>query len=197
MRYISPIDDLPLLSYGGYYKYKFKNGVLVIGDPTLNSDAADKIDENQSSPVKSTELMILYPELSGLARFGLGQLFFEAPPLESGDDLTPGDYYEVIAGRVTYNGATYKLHEKFYAVTGVVEFNDANGEGEGALLALAIPPEYAAKCNCHQNRTEWFKIRHLEHGKEPKTYFDLDNEAGYTSWNYGSTLETLNAPSAS
>ena len=192
MRYISPIDDLPLLTYGGQQKYKFKNGVLVVGDPTLESNAADKIDETQTSPVKSTELMILYPALSNLARFGLGKLFFKAPPMVAGDTLTVGSYYEVVTGRVTYNGAAYKQGEKFYAVTGVTDFTDANTSG--SVLALAVPPAYDPACSCDQNRDEWFKIRHLEHGHEAKTYYDLDKESGYTPWNYGSTLQSLNAP---
>lgn len=192
MRYISANQRLGLLTYGGEIKYQWENGVLVVGDPKLNSLDADKIDETQTSPVKDTELMILYSSASNLARFGLGKLFWEAKPLDPGDDLTVGKYYEVIKGAVVYNGATYKLHEKFYAVTGQTEFTEGNTTG--SQLALAVPPEYAPDCECDQDRDEWFKIKNLEHGKEARVYVDFSKEAGYSSHQIGSTLQSLEAP---
>lgn len=193
MRYVSHILDLPLVTYGGEQKYKFNGGVLVVGDPTLNSDAADKIDATQTSPVKETELQVLYDAGStDLEKVGLNKLFWEAPPITPGTStVTAGKYYEVIKGKVRYNGVDYKVGQKFWGVTGVADSSDPY-ETSGRF-AYAVPPEYA-KDGCCNGRTERFKLAHLEHGQEAKSYYDIDKESGYTPWDIGSTLLTLDAP---
>ncbi len=159
MRYISQYQRLDLIAIDGTILHRFKNGVLQIGDPTLNT-AGNVIPVTFVASKDSLNYTNLYPALgTDIQRAGLGNIFWEAPPLTNAATLTVNAYYKVLTGSVTYKTVVYKAGDVFQCVTGTTAFT-----GSGTI-ALDVPHEY--KTSIETNfRSQNFVDDHLAIGDE-------------------------------
>lgn len=159
MRYISQFADLVLYRKNGSAAHQFENGVLTIGDATLNT-AGNVIDAAQAA--EATDIQQPYSTGSNLQKAGLDQTFFEAPPITPGAaTVTLDKRYKVLSGAVTYNGVSYSPGENFTGVTGVTASSTSNG----GIFALDIPYEFDKNLT-GQFYNEHHKIKSTLHGDE-------------------------------
>ena len=191
MRYITPHGTLALYDKAGRMQYRFSPyGVLTVGTPACNNNAADRIDAS----VKTDDSMLMrnFPtdlsgdkisciEMVGLgclscAEYGYRGLFFEAPPIDI-DGNTPNDYglesgwwVQVLRGAITYMGVTYRPYQVFQIV-------DVGSDFVGVgVLAMALPPSLLGRCD--PSLSEHFKIKHLKDGSESRNYY-LHDRSGF------------------
>lgn len=205
MRYISPYHRLTLYDNKGNAIYIFRNGELVIGDSTtfngadltsLDADYA-MVDAHSVHGV-TTNLMFVKGELTtsdwtDIEKSGMGyldggaiisetvtpiesgwqgRLFFPAPVYDGTEAAIDGAWYKVISGKVAYKGVTYKAGKVFKGVdTTNITIVDAG------TYSLELPPELRQGCTASLD--EQFKIKHLEWGDEPLSYFNWDTPSGY------------------
>jgi len=187
MRYVASAQELVLLQKNGARRHRFFNGELVVGDPTLNTLAADKIDFSVRTDDGETLMRIYDTDAAGKAEAdsgvdlgqlcGLGALatgvrglFFEAPPIEIGATAVPatkGLWYKVIKGEVSYAGKTYRINEIFCADGTTVV---AAGE-TGSLFGLIY---YKPRLDEKGDRNAHFKLKHLMVGDETPDYHFYD-----------------------
>jgi len=104
-----------------------------------------------------------------------GRLFFEAPYISATSTPVAGAWYKVHNGKVTYNGTVYKAGQSFKTASASYDITIASGET--AIYSLELPIEMRSKC-C-DSLAEQFKIKHLEHGDEPLSYFLWDTPSGF------------------
>lgn len=169
MRYISKYYDLAIKREDGTTAYQFNNGVLVVGSLTTASGAGNFIDPNDSA-TDGTKVQELATGTAFWAatpgsptdteQIGLGLTFFESPVLSAGDNMTVGDWYNVLTGTITETtgGLVYTAPARFQSAS--VEFT-----GSGATVARAIQPEHYRELE-HNQREYHFIINNLGLGTE-------------------------------
>lgn len=107
MRYIAIDDSLALLAASGKPKYQFKNGVLQVGTAT-GTGAGNEIVPDLSGTDLDSKMATLYPNAgTDLGKVGLGEIFFQAPPIVAAGTLASGSYYTLLSGTVDLTGANY------------------------------------------------------------------------------------------
>lgn len=107
MRYIAIDDSLVLLAASGKGKYQFKNGVLQIGTAT-GTGAGNEIVPDLAGTDLDSKMQNLYPTAgTDLGKVGLGQTFFQAPPIVAAGTLASGSYYTLLSGTADLTGANY------------------------------------------------------------------------------------------
>jgi hypothetical protein len=107
MRYIAIDDSLTLLAASGKIKYQFKNGVLQIGTPT-GTGAGNEIVPDLAGTDLDSKMQTLYPAgATDLAKVGLDEIFFQAPPIVAAGTLASGSYYTLLSGTADLTGANY------------------------------------------------------------------------------------------
>lgn len=162
MRYISQYQSLELIAVDGTVLHRFKNGSLIIGDPTL--DTAGNAIPVTFTGTDSQKYTNLYSAgATDLEKIGLGNIFFEAPPIASPATNTIDDtgvWYQVLTGTVIYNGVTYKAGELFLSVD---TFDDSTGTG---TFALDVPHQFKLSPVEHNQRSEYYKTTQLAIGDE-------------------------------
>lgn len=198
MRYISPYANLKLYRKDGTIAHEFVNGVLIVGDQTTTNGTDTTsgvsgyvVDAFEYSSTPETEIFQIYSttldggtdnrwELAGQGSLngvddngdaldnledGYRGFFFEAPKLSGADGAssTEGVWYEVLEGSVTYGGTEYTVGQ-FFETDG--DATTVTGDG---YYALALPESLRNKCKCFC--AEEFKIKHLQYGDEPLSYF--------------------------
>lgn len=195
MRYISKNPELVLLLTNGKEAFEFKNGVLVVGDPTTATGAGNFIDPAKTYTFPESDsttftLMEVFPtDLAGAttakiemcgqgsladplgAPIGLRGYFFEAPVLTGTSASVPAKKnieYVVLTGTVTYNGVTYKVGEHF-VTDGTVTATTGTG-----TFALIFPEN-----TWDVNTKALFKERHMITGLEARDYWIPTRDGGY------------------
>lgn len=176
MRYISKYTDMRLYKENGAIAYEWDNGVFTIGDPTTNATpGTDAIDPNLAA-TDGTALQTLYPAAgTAIGKVGLGQIFFEAPPLTNATALSANTYYEVVEGTVTYEGASLARGTRF-KTTATTAFT---GSGK---VALALAPEHFQLDELNE-RAESFRKNNLAYGDEA-TWDDQNLEPTETAFTF-------------
>lgn len=172
MRYISRYKNFGLLNASNEYKYQFQDGVLIVGSLTTNVGGGNAIDTTGLQ-----ELPSLAGE-TGLAKYGLNTLFWEAPELSVANTnatLVAGKQYVVIRGEITFAGKTYKAGTRIY----VTSANAGAFTGTG-VVSLDVPEEFY-KPEHHDQRALHFVINNLERGDEAE-YIDSDYDATISSF---------------
>ena len=107
MRYIAIDDSLVLLAASGKPKYEFKNGVLQVGTAT-GTGAGNEIVPDLAGTDLDSKMATLYAAgATDLAKVGLDELFFQAPPIIAAGTLASGEYYELISGTADLSNAAY------------------------------------------------------------------------------------------
>lgn len=132
MRYKSKYARLALRNDVGTAVYQFENGVLIVGNPALNT-AGNVIDE--------TLVQELYPSGTGVQKAGLDKLFWEAPPIAVGAATVPaaGVWYEVISGAVEYDGQTYYKGHRFLSTATTLTADHTGYTGSQFAIAEPLP----------------------------------------------------------
>jgi len=107
MRYIAIDDSLTLLAASGKIKYQFKNGVLQVGTAT-GTGAGNEIVPDLAGTDLDSKMQTLYPAgATDLAKVGLDEIFFQAPPIVAAGTLASGSYYTLLSGTADLTGANY------------------------------------------------------------------------------------------
>jgi hypothetical protein len=107
MRYIAIDDSLVLLAASGKPKYQFKNGVLQVGTAT-GTGAGNEIVPDLAGTDLDSKMQTLYPTgATDLAKVGLDEIFFQAPPIVAAGTLASGSYYTLLSGTADLTGANY------------------------------------------------------------------------------------------
>lgn len=157
MRYRAFKSGLALLSEYGDAKYTFKNHVLIVGDPTLDTAGNVIVPDLLGTDPKSVMQAIVPSAGTDLGKVGLGTFFIKAPPITATGTLdngtASGPYYELIDGSADLTNAAYA--GKFevilpwnlagsIAAPGVVikVTSDITVPADGSTWALAPAPEY-------------------------------------------------------
>ena len=174
MRYISKYDA-KLYTNDGEVKYRFKDGVLDLGtnviDTTLDTtDPGPALQRPYEFDLAGTQTVAI--ELCGqgdlISYAGEERIFYEAPILDTTDDLTIGQYYQLQDGAFEYGGHKYYPGETFQVLT-----TDIFTVLASSTYSLTFPPGPEVIDMKGQ-----FHDKHLLWGDEPKDYWVL-NEAGY------------------
>lgn len=195
MRYISKNPELVLILTNGKEAFEFKNGVLVVGDPTTNVGAGNFIDPAQTYTFPETgtatfTLMQVFPtDLAGATTnaiemcgqgsladplgnpLGLRGYFFEAPVLTGTSASVPAKKnieYVVLTGTVIYNSTIYTVGDHFIT-DGVTTATTGTG-----TFALVYP-----EIHWEVDTTALFKERHLITGREARAYWVPTRDGGY------------------
>lgn len=185
MRYRSILNhNLRLLAVSGTAKYEFKNGVLIVGDPTLTG-AGNEIDPDLAGTNPDSKMQVLYAAgATDLEKVGLDTLFIEAPPIVAAGTLASGEYYELVSGHADLTDAAYA--GLFDAVL-PVNFNGEKAstgfvlKATGAITVPAvsatqtatwalIPGAGSIADQDHDFRPEMFKRIHLSSFKDESAY---------------------------
>ena len=168
MRYISR-NDIDLFRNDGTIAYQFKYNYLDLGSGNI-------IDASLMTP-DSLSLQLVYPtDLSGATTsrlemagqgtlYGEERLFVESPILgfSSGTlAAVDGNWYEVIAGVVSYNNRQYRAGDVFKGI----DTNNITDVSSGAEIAKT----YAGDNEDVIDRRGQFWLKHLQHGDEPYDY---------------------------
>lgn len=168
MRYISR-NDIDLFRNDGTIAYQFKYNYLDLGSGNI-------IDASLMTP-DSLSLQLVYPtDLSGATTsriemagqgtlYGEERLFVESPILDlSSGTLAAinGNWYEVIAGVVSYNNRQYRAGDVFKGI----DTNNITDVSSGAEIAKT----YAGDNEDVIDRRGQFWLKHLQHGDEPYDY---------------------------
>lgn len=215
MRYISPFNRLTLYGTKGQAEYIFRNGELIIGDTTTfnGTDVASMAAGYAIMPTATfkgatSNLFDLMAKVTTSTVFddievkGMGyldggaiisetiapidagwqsRLFFPAPIYTGTKAAIVGAWYQVLSGAVSYGGVIYKAGKFFKgANTNNITVPTA------ATYALGLPPELRQGCTASLD--EQFKIKHLEWGDEPYSYFNWDSPSGFEPRNSLSTV---------
>lgn len=185
MRYRSILNhNLRLLAVSGTAKYEFKNGVLIVGDPTLTG-AGNEIEPDLAGTNPDSKMQVLYAAgATDPEKVGLGTLFIAAPPIAAAGTLASGEYYELVSGHADLTDAAYA--GLFDAVLPV----NYNGEkaSTGFVLkatgAITVPAASATQTAVwalvpgaagladqdHDFRPEMFKRLHTSSFKDESAY---------------------------
>lgn len=158
MRYVSNYQRTALYSNEGKLKYQWENGVLVVGDPALDT-AGNQIDTTQSVPVLPTELQVINAGgVDDFEKVGGNTVFWKAPPINPGTalSLSADTAYEVIGGTIAYKGQGYIQGERFLVDGTVTAFTSS----DGGQVALAVPSPYN-EIEHDQFRDEAFWLAHV------------------------------------
>lgn len=148
MRYITPSHSLRLVQKNGEVgkyastPYQFENGVLIIGDATLDT-AGNCIVPNLAATDGTAMQTLVAGGATDLAKIGMGTLgtdasyagqiqgqFYQAPTKSvagSTQGLTIGLWYKMLTGSVTHNSVVYTAPQRFKATS------TANFTGTGTL----------------------------------------------------------------
>ncbi len=168
MRYISK-NDIDLFRNNGTIAYQFIYNYLDLGSGNV-------IDASLMTP-DSLSLQLVYPtDLSGATTnriemagqgelYGDERLFVESPILDLSSGTlaaVDGNWYEVIAGVVSYNNRQYRAGDVFKGI----DTNDIVDVSGGAEIALT----YAGDNEDVIDRRGQFWLKHLQHGDEPYDY---------------------------
>jgi len=198
MRYIAIADNLVLYQKNGEAKYRFYNGELIIGDPTLNTLAADKMDfqdadDKALAHVYKTDLAgatTAVSEMMGLGGIDVTGtyevsrgLFFEAPPIGIGAttvEAVANICYTVLKGNVTYAGTTYYPNEQFFSDGTITTTTGTDG-----VFALALRHQ---GLNDKVLRNHHFMDKLLLDGDEPANY-QIMSLGGFEPRNSISTVD--------
>lgn len=154
---VPPVDDPQPKA-----KYNFYFGTLIVGDPALSS---------AGNVIVTTDLMVLFPALSGASQYGKDVIWFEAPEIVYTTAITAGKVYKVLRGSVVNNSITYTEGQTFTAVgtaftgTGVIALDNSNFFTDEVELDL---------------RTPWYKIINLSSAQDEATW----NNTKWTSENH-------------
>jgi len=137
-------------------KYRFSNGVLVIGDPASGTGSGNAID--------TSDLMVLYPAETGDKQYGKDILWFEAPELDSTKQLTNGKKYKVLRGSVTHKNVPYTENQVFTA-------QDTSFTGNG-VVALDISNFVDGTETELDLRGSWYKALNLSSAQDEASWND-------------------------
>lgn len=183
MRYIAIDDSLVLLAASGKPKYQFKNGVLQVGTAT-GTGAGNEIVPDLASTDLDAKMQTLYPSgANDLAKVGLGQLFFQAPPIVAAGTLASGSYYTLLSGTADLTGANYtgkytlvlpsqvpSLDLVDFPLGFVIKATAAITVPAGdATWALALEPRWLDDQE-HNMRSEYFVVNELTTFKDESSW---------------------------
>lgn len=189
MRYIAKPANTVVMDRKNEVAYRFFNGELIIGNPTLNTLAADKMDFTERGDLSimsyfKTDLAgkteadsgFKAKEIMGLGTFGAGTqwditrgIFYEAPPITPGVTTVAevaGIWYRVIKGSVTYAGVKYRPNETFIS-DGTTT---TTGTTDGGTFAITFP-EFTQ--NDKADRDDQFREKRMLTGRESTDYQNL------------------------
>ena len=198
MRYIAKPANTVVMNRKNEVAYRFDNGELIIGNPTLGILAADTMDFTERGDLTlmnyfKTDLAgnteadsgFVPAEIKGLGTFGSGAnwgisrgIFYEAPPITPGETsvaAVPGIWYRVIKNSVVYKGVTYRPNETFIS-DGTIT---AATTTDGGTFALTFP-EFVE--NEKANRDAQFREKRMLTGRESIDYQDM-NQQGFAPRN--------------
>ena len=189
MRYIAKSANTVVMNRKNEVAHRFFNGELIIGNPTLNTLAADKMDFTERG--KLTLMSYFKTDLAGKTEtdsgfiaaeiMGLGiidtdpqldisrGIFYEAPPITPGSATVAavaGIWYRVLKGSVTYAGVKYRPNETFISDGTTTE----TATTDGGTFAITFP-EFTQ--NDKADRDAQFREKRMFTGRESTDYQNL------------------------
>ena len=192
MRYIAKPANTVVMNRDNEVAHRFFNGELIIGNPTANTLAADKMDFTERG--KLTLMSYFKTDLAGKTEtdsgfkaaeiMGLGiidtdpqldisrGIFYEAPPITPGTTAiaaVPGIWYRVIKNSVVYKGVTYRPNETFIS-DGTIT---AATTTDGGTFAITFPELVE---NEKADRDAQFREKRMLTGRESVDYQDMSQQ---------------------